>query len=281
MKKVLVTGANGQLGKCIHKIAYKYPNLVFEYRDRLSLDIVNNEQVAQEFALHKYDYCINTAAYTKVDAAESNQEKAYNVNVLGAKHIAEACDKNNVTLLHVSTDYVFDGTTSGSYCETDSTNPINVYGITKRDGELEISSRCLKHYIVRTSWLYSEFEPNFYTTILHAAKTGRNLNITTEQTGTPTQAIDLAEVLIQFIIKDAVPYGIYHFSNKGATTWYDFAGEIIKQNNLSNQYTIGKTDHYPTPAKRPKRSVLCTDKIEKTLQIIPSNWEKKVLPKGE
>lgn len=262
MKKVLVTGANGQLGCCIKEAAKVHSEMEFLFVDKSTLDITNSLEVATFFANNTFDFCINAAAYTHVDKAENDKENAFLVNAEGVRNLSIACKKHDVCLLHISTDYVFDGNKRIPYVETDNTNPINVYGASKLMGESYIKEICERYYIIRTSWLYSQFGHNFYKSILKLAQEKDSLTITTEQTGNPTNANDLAEVLIQLLLSENKAYGVYHFSNTGGATWYDFAKAIITYSGLSEVVSIAETDYYPTFAKRPKYSILSNAKME-------------------
>ena len=276
MKKVLVTGSNGQLGCCLKEAAKVHSGLEFLFVDKGTLDITNVQNILTFFEQHKVDFCINAAAYTHVDNAENDEENAYLVNAQGVKNISEVCNKLNVCLLHISTDYVFDGNQKTPYNEIDPTHPINVYGASKLKGENYIRETCKRYFIIRTSWLYSQFGHNFYKSILKFSQEKDTLTITTEQTGNPTNANDLADALIQLIISDCNTYGVYHYSNTGGATWFDFANAIIAYSGLSHKVTIVKTDYYPTFAKRPTYSVLNTAKIEslKIVKTIP--WHKSL-----
>ena len=273
MKQVLVTGANGQLGKCIKDASNHYSNIQFTFTSKEELDITNLRKVADFFKSNTFDYCINAAAYTNVEKAESEEETAFLVNAEAVKNLAETCAAHKTTLLHVSTDYVFDGTNTQPYLETDSTNPINVYGASKRKGEEAVINHCEQYFIVRTSWLYSQYGHNFFNSMIKYAEQGKPLTITTEQTGTPTNANDLAEALLQIIATKADKYGVYHFSNSGKATWYDFAKEILETTGLIKKTKLAQTDYYRTFAKRPAYSVLNTNKIESALSIKPVNWK--------
>ncbi|UAB81926.1 dTDP-4-dehydrorhamnose reductase [Marixanthomonas sp. SCSIO 43207] len=273
MKQVLVTGANGQLGKCIKDASNHYSNIQFTFTSKEELDITNLHKVTDFFKLNTFDYCINAAAYTNVEKAESEEETAFLVNAEAVKNLAETCAAHKTTLLHVSTDYVFDGTNTQPYLETDSTNPINVYGASKRKGEEAVINHCEQYFIVRTSWLYSQYGHNFFNSMIKYAEQGKPLTITTEQTGTPTNANDLAEALLQIIATKADKYGVYHFSNSGKATWYDFAKEILEITGLIKKTKLAQTDYYRTFAKRPAYSVLNTNKIESALSIKPVNWK--------
>ncbi|SHI39482.1 dTDP-4-dehydrorhamnose reductase [Flavobacterium terrae] len=275
---VLVTGASGQLGQSLQFIASQYPGMQFVFATSQDLDITNEERVTSFFESNKIDFCINTAAYTAVDKAESESEKAHLVNVVGPKNLAIACQKNNVTLLHISTDFVFDGTASIPYMETEITNPLGVYGQTKLEGEKEVISNCDKHFIIRTSWVYSQFGNNFMKTMLRLAKDRTELNVVADQIGTPTNAVDLADAILKIIslgsqYSTLEKYGIYNFSNEGICSWYDFAVEIFKQNNCNINVNPIPTEAYPTPAKRPKYSVLDKSKIKSTFGITIKSWQ--------
>ena len=276
MRKILVTGANGQLGKCIQDIAPALEGLSFVFATKEVLDISNKQLVSDYFSNKNFDYCINTAAYTNVEQAEKDAENAFKINAEGAKNLAEVCSTNHTTLIHISTDYVFDGEKGSPYVETDATNPINVYGASKLKGEQHIQEACTQHYILRTSWLYSQYGHNFLNTMLKHAKAGTPLTITTEQTGTPTNANDLAVLLVSIIESDSKKYGTYHFSNKGEATWYDFAEAILTQHSQLSTTNLAKTDHYRTFAKRPRYSVLNNNKVKETFNIGLIDWEQSL-----
>ena len=272
---VLVTGASGQLGQSLQFIASQYSEMQFIFASSQDLDITDEGRVFSFFDKNKINFCINAAAYTAVDKAESDQEKAYLVNVTGPKNLAIACKKNNATLIHISTDFVFDGTANTSYLESDLTNPIGVYGQTKLDGEKEVASNCSKYFIIRTSWVYSQFGNNFMKTMLRLSQDRTELNVVSDQIGTPTNAVDLAKAILEIIsnTKQVANYGIYNFSNEGQCSWYDFAKEIFKINNVNINVNPIPTEAYPTPAKRPKYSVLDKSKIKSTFGIIIKNWQ--------
>lgn len=276
MISVLVTGANGQLAKCIKEAALAKPNISLTLVSKQELDISKNEEVKAYFSNHLFDFCINTAAYTDVEKAESEQNKAFKINSDGVKNIAIQCEKFDVTLLHISTDYVFDGVKLEEYNETDVTAPINVYGASKLAGERHVSALCQKHFIIRTSWLYSQYGHNFYTSMLSHFKKGTALKITTEQTGTPTNANDLAKALLTIIESQKTDYGIYHYSNTGEATWYDFAIQILNNTAQIPQANLASTNHYPTFAKRPQRSILDTKKIKETFGIVIPRWNERL-----
>lgn len=282
---VVVTGANGQLGQAIQSIADQYPSIDFVFCSSSELDITSTVSCEAAFTKYKPDFCINTAAYTAVDKAESEAEKAYLVNVIGPKNLAEICKQNNTVLLHVSTDFVFDGvlptTKTEGYKETDTPNPQSVYGQTKLEGEQTIQAIWHKHFIIRTSWVYSQFGANFMKTMLRLANERNSLSVVNDQIGTPTNAVDLAECLVTIVSFDfgLSPidcYGIYNYSNEGQCSWYDFALEIFKQHQLMVNVSPIPSSAYPTPAKRPRFSVLDKSKIKKVFGIKISTWQEHI-----
>ncbi|WP_449389113.1 dTDP-4-dehydrorhamnose reductase [Chryseobacterium lineare] len=274
MKKILVIGGNGQLGNCIRKIAPDFElDYEFVFTDSQMLDITDEDQVNTYFHDCKPDFCINASAFTAVDLAETEKDKAFAVNANGVAHLAEACKEHNVVMIHVSTDYVFDGETNLCYSEDDFTSPIGVYGESKLKGEELALDLNPKTIILRTSWLYSEFNKNFVKTMLNLFSQKEELGIVGDQFGQPTNANDLAESIMTIIEAPQKTYGVFHFSNYPETTWFEFAkkiAELSKSKIKLNQLT---TEQYPTPAKRPKRSTMCLDKIEETYKIEPKHWE--------
>ncbi|GAA4279521.1 dTDP-4-dehydrorhamnose reductase [Aquimarina mytili] len=277
MISVLVTGANGQLGQCIKKIEGNYNEVHLYFADSKTLDITNAEGLKSFFSKKSFDFIINCAAYTNVEQAEKEPEKSFLVNAHGAKNLAEVCKSYDITLIHVSTDYVFDGKKRTPYLEADTPNPINEYGKSKLEGERFIQQILEKHFIIRTSWLYSEFGHNFFKTILKKSKTEKELTIITSETGTPTNANDLAQFLLEIIQTNNDKYGVYHFSNQGEATWYDFAKEILKFSGKHESIILKKTDNYPTFADRPKYSVLNKDKVVNFFQTKILDWKSSLL----
>jgi len=276
MLKVLVTGANGQLGTCIKDIATSFKEIRFIYKDLPELNITNKKDVIDYFKDESISYCINCAAYTAVDKAESDIKTATKVNVIGAKILAEACYEFNVVLIHVSTDFVFSGNNTISYNEEDKTDPINVYGKTKLEGEQEIQAILKKYIIIRTSWLYSEYGNNFLKTMFKLGMEKSSIQVVSDQMGSPTYGKDLALAIIKFIEKGSSEFGVYHFSNKGEISWYEFAKAII-EGTKSNANIIPITSlEYVTLAKRPKFSALNTSKIERVLNIKIPKWEESL-----
>lgn len=276
MKKILVTGANGQLGQCLQKISSQFEEFEFIFTDSETLDITNKEEVNDFFWQNAPDFCINAAAYTAVDLAETDIEKAFLVNADGTENLAEACAENNAQFIHVSTDYVFDGENNLAYTEEDFTNPLGVYGASKLAGDelaLEVNPCSV---ILRTSWVYSEFGKNFVKTMLNFFATKEELNIVADQFGQPTNANDLAEAIMKIIKSEKITPGIFNFSNLGRISWFDFAEKIAELSEAKIKLNAIETSQYPTPAKRPKNSVLDLGKISKTYAIQLKPWEESL-----
>ena len=276
MKKILVTGANGQLGQCLQKISSQFEEFEFIFTDSETLDITIKEEVNDFFWQNAPDFCINAAAYTAVDLAETDVEKAFLVNADGTENLAEACSENNAQFIHVSTDYVFDGENNLAYTEEDFTNPLGVYGASKLAGDelaLEVNPCSV---ILRTSWVYSEFGKNFVKTMLNLFATKDELNIVADQFGQPTNANDLAEAIMKIIKSEKITPGIFNFSNLGRISWFDFAEKIAGLSEAKIKLNAIETSQYPTPAKRPKNSVLDLDKISKTYAIQLKPWEESL-----
>ncbi|GAA3777044.1 dTDP-4-dehydrorhamnose reductase [Corallibacter vietnamensis] len=273
---VLITGSNGQLATCIKDLERQHPNLSFIYTNSSQLDLTNQEAINLFFETNKIDWCINCAAYTAVDKAETDTEKAFKVNEQGPKHLALACNNHNVKLIHVSTDFVFDGSKSSPYNEEDQTKPLGVYGTSKLQGELAIKDVMNAFFIVRTSWLYSEHGNNFMKTMLRLAQTNKELNIVADQVGTPTYAKDLAGALLRIITSNSNKYGVYHYSNEGVTSWYDFAKAIFDISEIEIKVNPIPSKEFPTPAKRPSYSVLDKQKIKENLNIETLYWRERL-----
>lgn len=272
MIHVLVTGGKGQLASCIKDVEVEFDNLNVIYTDSEELDICDLNQVQSFFKAHDIDYCINCAAYTAVDKAEEEQELAFKVNAEGPKNLALACKENRVVLIHVSTDFVFDGIKTSPYTEEDQPNPISVYGASKLQGEIEIQNTQEKYFIIRTSWLYSEHGHNFMKTMLCLAETRDEISVVSDQFGTPTYAGDLAKVIVSIINNNAQNYGLYHYSNEGEVTWFDFARAIFEASKTKIKVHPISTDKYPVLAKRPVYSVLSKEKIKENLNIEVPVW---------
>jgi len=272
-KNIMVVGANGQLGQCLQKAAVQFPNFNFVFLGRNECDINQKESIEKAIQHHQPDFLINAAAYTLVDLAEDEIDKAYQINAVAVETMAKLCNEHKVQLIHISTDYVFDGSGNTAYLETDKTNPVNVYGASKLKGEIAIEQSMTEFYIIRTSWLYSQFGHNFYTAMKNKIGSGAALKITTDQTGCPTNANTLAETILKIISSKTEAFGTYHFCNAGEATWYDFAYQIFKNENALDGIQLSSTDFYPTKAKRPTYSVMNTDKIASTFGISIQDWK--------
>jgi dTDP-4-dehydrorhamnose reductase len=280
---VLVTGTNGQLGQAIQFIAKNHSEIQFVFCSSSELDISNEQNCKTIFSKYQPNYCINAAAYTAVDKAETESEKAHAINVIGAKNLAEVCKANNTVLLHISTDFVFDGmlsprAQSRGYSETDIPNPNGVYGQSKLDGEKGIQQTFSNYFIIRTSWVYSQFGNNFLKTMLRLASERDSLSVVNDQIGTPTNAVDLAETLLAICEyhsqnQTKTIFGIYNFSNEGQCSWFDFAQKIFEVNRITIELNPIPMSNFPTPAKRPAYSVLDKSKIKEVFGLKIGTWE--------
>ncbi|RBP34677.1 dTDP-4-dehydrorhamnose reductase [Oceanihabitans sediminis] len=272
MINILVTGGNGQLATCIKDIESNYSNLNIIYTDSDILDITDLKAVQNFFNNKTIHYCINCAAYTAVDKAETEQQVAKEINTLGPSNLARICKDNKTTLIQISTDFVFKGDKSIAYIETDTTIPTGIYALTKLEGEQEVARYLNQHFIIRTSWLYSENGNNFMKTMIKLSHDRNELNVVADQIGTPTYATDLAETILKIITTNHQEYGIYHYSNEGVASWYDFAKAIFEEARINIKVLPIKTKEYPTPAKRPHFSVLDKSKIKTSLNIEIPYW---------
>jgi len=280
-KKIIVTGANGQLGMELQQLASSYPayEFIFTTRNEMPLDDLNS--ISQFISKHQPQYFINCAAHTAVDKAESEKELAFKINAEAPGIIAKACKENNVQLIHVSTDYVFNGNGTSPYKETDATDPVNLYGASKLEGEKSVMQNDPDAIIIRTAWVYSAFGKNFVKTMLRLMAEKEQINVVSDQSGTPTYAADLAEAILliiancQLSIDNWAP-GIYHFSNEGQITWYDFAVAIKELSGSACKVNPITTSQYPTPAKRPVYSVLDKSKIKNTFSIKGKDWKESL-----
>lgn len=272
MINVLVTGGNGQLASCIKTATKNLTDYDFTYVDLEELDITDKSAVFDFFEKTDPDWCINCAAYTAVDKAESEQDLAKKVNADGAKYLAEASKRQGSKFVQISTDFVFDGKHSTLYSETDNTEPLSVYGNTKLLGEQEVEKVLKEHFVIRTSWLYSEYGNNFLKTMLRLGAERELLNVVSDQIGTPTYAGDLAEIIVKIITTESVTFGTYHYSNEGIASWYDFAKAIIDESGTLCRVLPIKTEAYPTPAERPAFSVMDKSKIKVALRIEIPYW---------
>jgi dTDP-4-dehydrorhamnose reductase len=272
---ILVTGAGGQLGRELQLLAPAFRAYQFLFTTREELDIEQPAAMEKYFSAHSIDICINCAAYTAVDKAETEKENAFFINAYAVAFIAYLCQINKIQLIHISTDYVFDGTASAPYKETDKTNPASVYGQSKWRGEEMALKNDPSTIIIRTAWLYSSFNNNFVKTMLRLMKEKESINVVNDQFGSPTYAADLADAIMQIIGsgKSIENPGIYHYTNTGITNWYEFAVAIKKLTGSNCMVNPITTDQYPTAAKRPAYSVLDITKIRNTFGVDIPDWE--------
>lgn len=273
---ILITGCNGQLGNEIQLLQQAHRQHTFFNTDVADLDITNPDAIMCFINEHEIDGIVNCAAYTAVDKAESNVEFCSLLNTSAPGYLAEAIEKRNGFLIQISTDYVFDGTAHIPYKETDETCPNSVYGLTKLAGEKEAVTRCCHTMIIRTAWLYSTFGNNFVKTMIKLGQSKDTLGVVFDQIGTPTYAHDLAEAILAIIDKGIIP-GIYHFSNEGVTSWYDFSKAIHRIAGITScRITPLHTEEYPTSANRPNYSVLDKSKIKNAYDIKIPHWEESL-----
>ena len=273
MKKIVITGANGQLSDCIKDVIKQHKNLIAEFLSIVDLDITDSNAVSKYFSTNNFDFLVNCAAYTAVDKAEEEIELARKINSNGVLNLALACKSKDAIFIQISTDFVFDGKSSIPYLENDIPSPISVYGQTKKEGEDELIKTLTKYYILRTSWLYSEYGHNFLISMLRIGTDKSELNVIFDQIGTPTYAKDLARVILELIRKPkSIDFGIYNYSNEGVASWYDFALAIFEYSKMKIRVNPIRTEMYPTPAKRPYFSVLDKNKIKQNLNIKIPHW---------
>ncbi|MFH0702660.1 MAG: dTDP-4-dehydrorhamnose reductase [bacterium] len=268
MKKILITGAKGMLGQDLTEILAQQDFIISFPTDIDTLDIIDEKALTDYFDNNNFDMVIHAAAYTDVDGAESNQDKAFLINYKGTENLARQTARINIPIVYISTDYVFDGTKNFPYEPDDKPNPINIYGLSKLKGEEAIQKFNQKYYIARTSWLYGHKGRNFVETIINLAKQKPELKIVNDQTGCPTWTIDLISGILS-LIDENKPYGIYHICGSGCTSWYGFALKIIEFMKLKTKILPISTKEFPRPAKRPEYSVMNNN------QICP-NWEKSL-----
>lgn len=272
MSKVLVTGANGQVGKELRKLSGNFSNLQFLFLSREDLAIHHFDLVRNFFHSFQPDVCINCAAYTAVDKAESEKDLAFLVNAESVGVLAAVCREQGTRFIHISTDYVFRGDGSKPYTEADVTDPQNVYGASKRDGEIQAMAQNQESVIIRTSWVYSVFGKNFVKTMMKLMQERESLNVVGDQWGSPTHARDLAACLMHIAVSDTWTPGIYHYSNEGDITWFQFADAIREITQSPCKVSAIPTSDYPTPAKRPAYSVMSKEKICRTYGIRLVPW---------
>ena len=274
MIKVLVTGGNGQLGKCFNYIKSEYPKIKFHFLDRKGLDITDYQSILDYFKYNKINFIINCAAYTSVDKAEEEPGKAEETNVLGLENLIKVSELHKIKLIHLSTDYVFNGLDLKEVKEDHLPDPLGVYGKTKLEGENLIINSNLEAIIVRVSWLFSPFGNNFVKTILKLSESNSKISVIKDQWGKPTFGLDLAEAILKLInYSKSFNNKIYNYSNKEITTWFDFAEEILRLNKSKSTLVAIESINYNSKAKRPKNVALSTDLIESTLNLQIPRWK--------
>ena len=279
MSEILITGSAGQLGNEISGLSVNYPEHNFIFTDVKELNIANESDIENFFNQRNIDFIVNCAAYTAVDLAEKEKELSTLINSTAVKNLAQISAQFNSTLIHISTDYVFDGKNYKPYNEDDPTNPISWYGKTKLEGEKQLNNFAKDAIIIRTSWLYSEFGKNFVKTIIKYAQERDFLNVVSDQIGTPTYAKDLAKSILHIIsnYKSGNSIQTYHFSNEGIISWYDFAKTIIELTEIDCFINPIETKDYPTPAARPIYSVLNKTKIKTDYDILIPYWRDSLI----
>jgi dTDP-4-dehydrorhamnose reductase len=275
-QKILVTGSNGQLGKELQQIASSFPFFDFIFLSKEDLPIHDVEKVKELVKINHPQYLINCAAYTAVDRAEQEKDKAFQVNGEAVGVLATICKEQYCKFIHISTDYVFDGTASVPYNEESPTNPQSVYGASKLEGEKQALQFNPESLIIRTSWVYSEFGKNFVKTMLRLLSEKEEINVVNDQVGSPTYAKDLAEVILQIISSQRWQPGIYNYSNDGVISWFDFAMLIKELSGSPCKINPIPTSAYPTAAKRPAYSVLDNSKIQEIFNIGVKGWKESL-----
>lgn len=278
---VLVTGANGQVGQELRVLAALYPTFEFVFTSHDTMPVNDEAAVQKVFAAHKPVYCINCAAYTAVDKAESEQDIAYQVNAEGTRILAAACKANNTRFIHISTDYVFNGQSPAPYTEDAATDPVNTYGATKLKGEQLCLQYNTEAIIIRTAWVYSSFGKNFVKTMMKLMKDRPAINVVSDQVGAPTYAADLAKCMMHIVAGDHAKTinwvaGIYHYSNQGRISWHEFAVAIKELTGSACTVNPIPSEQYPTPAKRPAFSLLDTNKIRNTFHTTIPEWKESL-----
>lgn len=276
MSKTIIFGASGQLGQCLRKVSEEKNIQGIILPDETTADILRLDLLTEVFEKERPDYVINCAAYTSVDKAEDEVDLARRINRDGAANLAALCKAYNSILIHVSTDFVFAGDSVFLLTEKDPAEPVNVYGLTKLEGEAAIANTIDSFFILRTSWLYSEYGNNFVKTMLQLGQDRTHLNVVADQVGTPTYAIDLASCILHIIVEKSTAFGIYHYSNEGVSSWYDFAKAIfdISENSVKVSPVLSK--EYLTKAQRPAFSVMDKSKIKSALNIEIPYWRESL-----
>lgn len=273
---IIISGSGGQLGQCLIDAFNESNTANVQAFEQNQLDITDVKALERLFQKTNPDYFINCAAYTNVEKAESESDTAYLINATATEGIASLCVAHNTVLIYPSTDYVFDGKATAPYTEQHTTSPLNAYGASKLAGEQAIEAIMTDYFIIRTSWLYSQYGHNFYKSMLDKFGQEGNLAITTEQTGTPTNANDLSRFIVHLINTQSQAFGIYHYSNTGEATWYDFAKAIYDFMPSFKAASLGTTNHYATFAARPAYSVLSKDKCIKVFGTTVPHWKESL-----
>jgi dTDP-4-dehydrorhamnose reductase len=277
MGNIVVFGASGQLGQCLKTVADAQGLTTIYFPPESEADILNKYALKKVFDTYKPEWCINCAAYTAVDKAEDDADLARKINKTGVENLSTFCLEYNSVLIHTSTDFIFKGDKPTPLDEDDPTEPINVYGLTKLEGELAVAEKLEKYFILRTSWLYSEYGNNFVKTMLKLGSERDELKIIADQVGTPTYAMDLAVCILNIISAKSTDYGTYHYSNEGVASWYDFAKAIFDISETKVKVLPIKTSEYPTRADRPAYSVMSKSKIKRVFNIEIPYWRDSLI----
>jgi dTDP-4-dehydrorhamnose reductase len=276
MQTILITGSKGQLGNELQKAAKRFPNFHYIFTDVDELDICNKSALENFVKENRIEIIVNCAAYTAVDKAEEEVEKCFAINAQAVKNIGEIAETYQLKVIHISTDYVFDGKSYKPYTEEMEVSPDTVYGKSKLQGEEFLQSVCSQYIVIRTSWLYSSYGNNFVKTMLRLGKERNSVKVIFDQIGTPTYAADLAEIILKILSQNKFISGIYHFSNEGVCSWYDFATAIFKIARVNCQALPIETKDYPAKAPRPYYSVLNKGKIKGTFGWSIAHWEESL-----
>ena len=271
--KILITGRHGQLGSELHDLKESYPQHQMVFVDREEMDLSNPEEIVEVLNTEKPQIIVSAGAYTAVDKAESDQELCDAVNHIAVKTIGAWAAENNAKVIHISTDYVFDGTSETPLKETDAPDPINVYGLTKLHGEQALRASGAAYVIIRTAWVYSVYGANFVKTMIRLMSEREEIGVVADQVGTPTYARDLASTIMQVIEAPEFVQGVFHYSNEGKISWHDFALAIKEIKGFSTKVNAINSDAFPTPAKRPNFSLLDKSKIKETYQVAVPDWK--------
>ena len=277
MPSYLVTGGSGQLGQCFHAVAKESPAINLFFTSRNEVDITRSETLVNFYSKNPFDGIINCAAFTNVDQAEKEEESAFKINTEGLQNLIDFAENKNISIIHFSTDYVFDGGSSEPYPEESVTNPIGIYGNSKLKGEVRLSKSSCENVTIRISWLFSPFGKNFVKTIARIAKEKSTLEVVDDQWGRPTYGIDLARTILKLISNDTMhTFSILHYANQGVCTWKEFADAIVNELEYKTIIQGISTSAYPTLAKRPNYSILNTERIEKELGVTIPMWQKSL-----